>query len=81
MVYADVFLMSPSSLSYTAAILSDNIIYYIPYCSPPLSQWKKVEGYTSTRKYKFNIKNVELDLEYDSIANVLSIVNLNKIFG
>lgn len=81
MVYANILLMSPSSLSYTAAVVSDNIIYYIPYCSPPLSHWNKVQGYTSTRKYKFSLKNIELDLEYDSIANVLSIVNLNKIFG
>lgn len=81
MVYANVFLMSPSSLSYTAAILSDNTVYYIPYCSPPLSNWNIVQGYTSTRKYKFSLKNVELDLEYDSISNVLSIINLNKIFG
>lgn len=81
MVYANAFLMSPSSLSYTAAIISDNIIYYIPYCSPPLSHWNVVQGYTSTRKYKFSLKNVELDLEYDSISNVLSIINLNKIFG
>lgn len=81
MVYANVLLMSPSSLSYTAAVLSDNTIYYIPYCSPPLSHWNVVQGYISTRKYKFSLKNVELDLEYDSITNVLSIVNLNKIFG
>ena len=81
MVYANALLMSPSSLSYTAAVLSDNVIYYIPYCSPPLSHWNVVQGYISTRKYKFSLKNVELDLEYDSVANVLSIVNLNKIFG
>lgn len=81
MVYANVLLMSPSSLSYTAALLSDNIIYYIPYCSPPMSHWIIVQGYKSTRTYKFTLRNVELDLEYDSINNSLTIINLNKIFG
>ena len=81
MVYANLLLMSPSSLSYTAALLSDNLIYYISYCSPPLPCWNVVTGYTSTRKYKFTLRNVELDLEYDSIANTLAIINLNKIFG
>jgi hypothetical protein len=81
MVYANVLLLSPSSLSYTAGLISNNIVYYIPYCSPPLSHWNVVNGYTSTRKYKFSLKNVELDLEYDSISNSLSIINLSKIFS
>jgi hypothetical protein len=81
MVYANVLLMSPSSLSYTAGLLSDNIVYYIPYCSPPLPCWNIVTGYTSTRTYNFTLRNVELDLEYDSITNKLTIINLNKIFG
>lgn len=81
MVYANLLLMSPSSLSYTAGLLSDNLVYYIPYCSPPLPCWNVVSGYTSTRKYKFTLRNIELELEYDSIANSLAIINLNKIFG
>jgi hypothetical protein len=69
MVYADILLMSPSTLSYTAGILSDNIIYYISYCSPPLEGWNIVNGYENTRTYRYTLKNVDVDVEYDSINN------------
>jgi len=54
MVYADVLLIAPSSLSYTAGLLSNGIIYYIKHYHTPLSHWNKVTGYISSRdKYKF----------------------------
>lgn len=44
MVLADVLVTAPSSLSYTAAILSDGAIYYLPFWHPPLSHWIKVNS-------------------------------------
>ena len=40
LVTADVLIMSKSALSYSAALLSDGIIYYIPLVHPKLSHWK-----------------------------------------
>lgn len=40
MVFADILVTAPSSFSYTAGILSDGIIYYIPFWHPPLPHWK-----------------------------------------
>jgi hypothetical protein len=39
MVLADVLVTAPSSLSYTAAVLSEGTIYYIPFWHPPLPGW------------------------------------------
>lgn len=39
MVGADVLIMSKSSLSYTAAILSAGEIYYQPFWHPPMKHW------------------------------------------
>jgi len=39
MVLADVLVTSRSSFSYTAGILSEGIVYYIPFWHPPLSNW------------------------------------------
>jgi hypothetical protein len=39
MVFADVLVTSTSSFSYTAALLSDGEIYYIPFWHPPLGDW------------------------------------------
>jgi hypothetical protein len=43
MVLADVLVTSPSSYSYTAGIISDAIVYYMPFWHPPLPGWKLVE--------------------------------------
>ncbi len=40
LVLADVLVTSRSSFSYTAAILSEGIVYYLPFWHPPLSHWK-----------------------------------------
>lgn len=42
MVLADVLVTSPSSFSYTAGILSEGDIYYIPFWHPPLPEWTTV---------------------------------------
>lgn len=42
MVFADLLVTSVSSLSYTAALLSDGEIYYIPFWHPPLPHWKRI---------------------------------------
>lgn len=42
MVLADVLVTSVSSYSYTAALLSEGTIYYMPFWHPPLPRWKTV---------------------------------------
>lgn len=39
MVFSDLLVLSPSSLSYVAGILNDGIVYYIPFWHPPLPGW------------------------------------------
>jgi hypothetical protein len=39
MVTAQILVMSKSSLSYTAAMLSDGIVYYLPFWHKPASNW------------------------------------------
>lgn len=39
LVLADVLVTCPSSLSYTAGILSEGTVYYIPFWHPPLPDW------------------------------------------
>jgi hypothetical protein len=39
MVTAQILVMSKSSLSYTAAMLSDGIVYYLPFWHKPASSW------------------------------------------
>ena len=42
MATAKVLVMSKSSLSYSAAILNGNDVYYIPFWHKPLSRWKNI---------------------------------------
>ena len=42
MVLADVLVTSRSSFSYTAALLSEGEVYYIPFWHPPLPHWKVI---------------------------------------
>jgi hypothetical protein len=54
MVYADVLLTAPSALSYSAALISRGIVFYIEFCNPKLPKWNTVVGYKSTRmKHEF----------------------------
>ena len=39
MVVADVLVVAPSSFSYTAGLLSDGTVYYIPFWHKPLPHW------------------------------------------
>lgn len=43
MVFADVLVTAISSLSYTAGLLSDGIIYYTPFWHSPLPHWISVK--------------------------------------
>lgn len=43
MVLADVLVTSVSALSYVAGILSEGIVYYIPYWHPPLPNWRVLD--------------------------------------
>ena len=39
LVVADILVTSASSLSYSAALISDGEIYYLPFWHPPLDNW------------------------------------------
>lgn len=39
MVYADILVTCQSSFSYTAGLISNGVVYYIPFWHPPLSHW------------------------------------------
>jgi hypothetical protein len=43
MVFADVLVTSASSLSYVAGMLSDGVVYYIPFWHSPLPHWKVLD--------------------------------------
>lgn len=42
MVFADLLVMSKSSLSYCAGLLSDGIVYYLPFWHKPRKTWIKI---------------------------------------
>lgn len=64
LVYADVLVVSPSALSYTAGLISNQTIFYIRHCNPPLPSWSIIENYNSPRMYhKFKH---ETTVYYDS---------------
>ena len=70
LVYADILITAPSSLSYTAALLSNNTIYYVDCLNPKLPHWNIIQNYKSSKmKYKFStIDNADLaitDFNYD----------------
>lgn len=44
MVFADVLVIGASSFSYSAGLLSDGIVYYIPFWHPPLPHWKSINS-------------------------------------
>lgn len=49
MVFANILVIAPSALSYTAALISNNIIHYIECCHKPLSHWNIIQNYKSSR--------------------------------
>lgn len=44
-LFADVLVTCRSSFSYLAALLSDNVVYYMPFWHPPRSHWKHTDKY------------------------------------
>ena len=74
LVFADVLVTSPSSLSYIAGLLSNNIIYYVQCLNPPLPHWNIIQNYKSSKmKHKFSYidKNTLMitDFTYDPCSN------------
>jgi hypothetical protein len=69
MVFADILVTAPSSLSYMAGILSNGIIYYIPFCNPSLPNWNIIQNYTSIRsRHEFLIPVTQyVKVYYDAI--------------
>jgi hypothetical protein len=56
MVYADILVVAPSALSYVAGLLSQNQVFYVSHCNPPLPSWSVIQGYKSPRMYhKFRL--------------------------
>ena len=63
-VFADILVVAPSSFSYSAALLSDNIIYYLNSCHKPLPTWNIIQNYTSTHdRYQFFIRTSPFNKE------------------
>lgn len=71
MVFADILVTAPSTLSYTAAMISNNSIYYIDYCDKPLPSWNVVQNYKNSRDHDFvmyhNIVDVQGNIVNDKI--------------
>lgn len=64
LVFADILVVSPSALSYTAGLISNGQIFYIHHCNPPLPKWSVIENYKSPRMYhKFKYQTT---VYYDS---------------
>lgn len=63
MVFADILVTAPSNLSYTAAMLSNNQIYYIDYCDKPLPSWNIVQNYKNSRDHDFDLYHNIVDIK------------------
>lgn len=61
MAFADLLVVAPSAFSYTAGLYSNaSEIWYIQSCFRPLSHWRPVLGYVSSRnKYTFFLNTAE----------------------
>lgn len=42
MIFADTLVTSRSTFSYCAALLSQGVVYYMPFCCAPLPNWKSI---------------------------------------
>ena len=75
LVFADVLVMAPSALSYTAGLLSNNAVYYINFCNPPLPSWSIIQGYQSSRmKHEF-IASIPTPVYYDPDTDTFEKIN------
>ena len=43
LVFSNHFIMSKGSFSYTAGLLNQNSVYYLPFWHPPLNQWTTIK--------------------------------------
>lgn len=68
LVYADLLVIAPSSFSYSAALLSDGIIYYTKSYHTPLPGWTMVENYRNKdhEMIPFNVKGIKEDIYFDA---------------
>lgn len=79
MTFADVLVIAPSALSYTAGLYSrSSNIFYIQSYFKPLSHWIPILGYTSTRNvHEFIMRNENDPTKWDrTIFDPI----LNKLF-
>jgi len=51
MVYSNILVVAPSALSYTAALLSSNKVFYLKHCNPALPSWSLIYGYSTPRMF------------------------------
>lgn len=70
-VYSDILIVAPSSFSYSAGLLSNNVVFIIKNADTPLPYWKTIENYISTKnRYGFyiNVKNQNIFIQvyYDT---------------
>ena len=68
MVFADILVTAPSTLSYTAAMMSNNTVYYIDYCDKPLPSWNIVQNYKNSRNHDFVLYHNIVDIK-GSVVN------------
>lgn len=70
LVSANILVVAPSSLSYSAALLSKGIVYTINCCNKPLPHWNIIQNYTSTKdRYTFFIPQtptLSMKIYYDT---------------
>jgi hypothetical protein len=80
-VYADLLVIAPSSFSYSAALISDGIIYYINSYHKPLSTWNLITTYRNQEyeKYKCNIRNIKDEIYFDTINNNFYIEQIKNV--
>lgn len=80
-VYADLLVVAPSSFSYSAALISDGIIYYINSYHKPLPNWNLINIYRNEdyEKYKFNIRAIKDDIYFDPINNNFYVENVKNV--
>jgi hypothetical protein len=84
LVYADLLVIAPSSFSYSAALLSNGIVYYTKSYHTPLPGWSMIENYRNNdhEMITFNVKNSKDNLYFDGKNNRFYIKNkkdMNKI--
>jgi hypothetical protein len=82
-IYADILVVAPSSLSYSAGLLSDGIVYFINSCNKPLPTWNMVQNYISTKdRYLFFVRKSPTDkvtIYYDTKNGLFYEENSEKV--